>query len=82
MYYRSMAVLAVPIAMQSARPVGLGLLLLLLLLVGLAAVAYVIGREYVNIGRGDRRRVQSLRDWSVLGAAILCTIVLIGGYWN
>jgi hypothetical protein len=82
MYNSGMAVLAIPIAMHSVRPVGVGLLLVLVLLVGLAAVAYVIGRENVNIGRGGARRVQSLRDWYVLGLAIICAIVLMGRYWS
>jgi hypothetical protein len=77
-----MAVLAAPIALQSVRPVGVGILLVLVLLVGLAAVAYIIGREYVSIGRGGSKRVQSLRDWYMLGLAILCAIVLIGRYWR
>jgi hypothetical protein len=82
LYNPGMAVLAAPIALQSVRPAGVGILLVLVLLVGLATVAYIIGREYVSIGRGGPRRVQSLRDWYVLGLAIVCSIVLIGRYWK
>jgi hypothetical protein len=49
--------MAAPIAMQSAFPLGLGILLVIVLLAVLATVGYLIGREYVN-GRWNSR------DWN------------------
>ena len=56
--------------------------MILTLMVALAAVAYIIGREYVSVGRGRPGRVQSLRDWYVFGLMILCAIFLVGRYWK
>jgi hypothetical protein len=52
-----MAVMAAPIATQSAFPLGVGILLVTVLLGVLPAVGYFIGREYVN-GHWNRR------DWN------------------
>jgi hypothetical protein len=57
MYSQIMAVVAAPIAMQSAFPLGVGILLVIVLLGVLATVGYFIGREYVN-GHWNRR------DWN------------------
>jgi hypothetical protein len=51
-----MAVMAVPIAMQSAFPVGLGIFVVVALLAAVVTLGYLIGREYVN-GRWNSR------DW-------------------
>jgi hypothetical protein len=52
-----MAVTAAPIAMQSTVPLGLGILVVIVLIAALAAIGYLIGREYVN-GRWN------MRDWN------------------
>jgi len=75
-----MAVLALHIPGHSIRPVGLGFLLVIVLLAALAAVAYFFGGEYV--GHRGPGREQSLRDWVMLGLAILGMIVLVGRYWK
>jgi hypothetical protein len=77
-----MAVLAAPIALHSAHPVGLGILVVIVLLAALAAAAYLIGREYVSIGRRGPGREQSLRPWFTLGVMILGVIALVGHYWK
>ncbi len=82
MYSLTMAVLAAPIAMHSSHPVGVGILLVVVLLAVLAAAAYFIGREYVNVGRRGPGREQSLRPWFTLGLAILGVIALVGRYWR
>lgn len=48
MYCSVMGLIAAPIAMQSAFPVGLGILVVIAGLVAVIAVGYFIGREYVN----------------------------------
>jgi hypothetical protein len=79
----TVAVLALRIPGHSIQPVGLWILVVIGLLALLAAAAYFFGREYVTIGR--RRgpgREQPLRDWFILGLAILGVIALVGLYWK
>jgi hypothetical protein len=52
-----MAAMGTPIAMQSAFPLGVGILLVIVLLGVLATLGYFIGREYVS-GHWNRR------DWN------------------
>ena len=81
MYSSSMAVLALYVPGHSPRPVGLGILVVIVLLAALAAAAYFIGREYLNIGRRGPGREQSLRPWFMLGLSVLGLIFLVGRYW-
>jgi hypothetical protein len=48
MYCSFMGLIAAPIAMQSAFPVGLGIVVVIAGLVAVIAVGYLIGREYVS----------------------------------
>jgi lipopolysaccharide export LptBFGC system permease protein LptF len=48
MYAPIVAMIAAPIAMQSARPVSLTILMVIVLLAALAAAGYYGGRMYVN----------------------------------
>jgi hypothetical protein len=57
MYSPIMAVIAAPIALQSARPLSLSILVAIVLLAALAAAGYFIGREYVN------RRILHRHNW-------------------
>jgi len=82
MYSSTMAVFAALMAAHSIRPVGLGILLVVVLLVGLAAVASFIGREYVKSGRRGSGREQSLQPWFMLGLTIIGLIALVGRYWK
>lgn len=82
MYCSTMAVLAVPMALHSTHPVGLGVLVVIVLIAAGAAVAYFLGREYVRIGRRGPGREQSLRPWVMLGLTILGMIALVGLYWR
>jgi hypothetical protein len=43
-----MGLIAAPVAMRSAFPVGLGIAVVVAGLVAVIAVGYFIGREYVN----------------------------------
>jgi hypothetical protein len=52
-----MTVMAAPLAMQSAFPLGLGILVVVVLLATLATLGYLIGREYIK-GRWNSR------DWN------------------
>lgn len=82
MYSWTMAVLALHIPGHSSGPVGLWILVVIALLTVLAAAAYFFGREYVNLGRRGPGRERFLRDWFVLGLAILSVVVLVGHYWK
>ena len=76
-----MAVIALHVPGHSRNPLSLEILVVIVLLAALAAVAYFIGREYVNIGRRGRGRENSLRPWFILGLTILGVIAVVGHNW-
>lgn len=53
-YSPSMVLIAAPIALHSARPLGLTILVAIVLLAAITAAGYFIGRMYVD-GRFDIR---------------------------